>query len=61
VVLLIVWIVVVVLALIVLGAIGYSLLGAAGRLHKELEGAERDLRPLLDRVQATSARAASDD
>ena len=60
-VLLIVWIVVVVLALVVLGAIGYSLLGAAGRLQRELEGAERDLRPLLDQVQATSARAASDD
>lgn len=60
-VLLIVWIVVVVLALVVLGAIGYGLAGAAGRLQKELEGAERDLRPLLDQVEATTARATSDD
>jgi hypothetical protein len=61
VVLLIVWIVVVVLALVVLGAIGYSLLGAAGRLGRELEGAERDVRPLLAQVHATAARASSDD
>jgi hypothetical protein len=52
--LLIVWIVVVVLALVVLGAIGYGVLGAAGRLGRELEAAERDVRPLLDQAQATS-------
>ena len=40
-VLLIVWIVVVVLSLVVLGAIAYGLLGAAGRLGRELEAAER--------------------
>ena len=56
--LLIVWIVVVVLALVVLGAIGYGVLGAAGRLGRELEAAERDVRPLLDQTQATAARAA---
>ena len=60
-VLLIVWIVVVVLALVVLGAIGYGLLGAAGRLRRELEAAERDVRPLLQRAQETAARAAKDD
>ena len=60
-VVLIVWIVVVVLALVVLGAIAYGLLGAAGRLRRELEAAERDVRPLLERVQATAARAAKDD
>ena len=60
-VLLIVWIVVVVLALVVLGAIGYGVLGAAGRLGKELEAAERDVRPLLQRAQETAARAAKDD
>jgi hypothetical protein len=60
VVLLIVWIVVVVLALVVLGAIGYGLLGAAGRLRRELAAAERDVRPLLEQVQATSDRAARD-
>jgi hypothetical protein len=58
VVLLIVWIVVVVLALVVLGAIGYGLVGAFGRLGRELEAAERDVRPLLAQVQATSDRAA---
>jgi len=60
VVLLIVWIVVVVLSLVVLGAIAYGLLGAAGRLGRELEAAEREVRPLLDRAQATAARAAKD-
>ena len=59
-VLLIVWIVVVVLSLVVLGAIAYGLLGAAGRLGRELEAAEREVRPLLDRAQATAARAAKD-
>jgi hypothetical protein len=60
VVVLIVWIVVVVLALVVLGAIGYGLLGAAGRLRRELEAAERDVRPLLEQAQATAARASKD-
>jgi len=60
VVLLIVWIVVVVLALVVLGAIAYGLMGAAGRLGRELEAAEREVRPLLERAQATAARAAKE-
>jgi hypothetical protein len=51
---LIVWIVVVVLALVVLGTIGYGLLGAAGRLRRELEAAERDVRPLLEQARATA-------
>ena len=59
-VLLIVWIVVVVLALVVLGAIAYGLMGAAGRLGRELEAAEREVRPLLERAQATAARAAKE-
>ena len=59
--LLIVWIVVVVLALVVLGAIGYGVLGAAGRLGRELEAAERDVRPLIQQAQALSARSSSDD
>jgi Sec-independent protein translocase protein TatA len=58
-VLLIVWIVVAVLALGVLGVLGYSLLGAAGRLRRELRGLERDVRPLLADAQATAARAAA--
>ena len=58
-VLLIVWIVVVVLAVVVLGAIGDGVLGAAGRLRRELEAAERDVRPLLEQAQATSTRVPS--
>ena len=50
--LLVVWIVVVVLALVVLGGIAYGVLGAAARLRRELEGAERDLRPVLTDLQA---------
>ena len=54
-VLLIVWIAVVVLVLVVLGSIGFGVLGAAGRLRRELEGAERDVRPLLEQAQAAIA------
>ena len=60
-VLLIVWIVVVVLALVVLGAIGYGVLGAAGRLGRELEAAQRDVQPLLQQAQATAARTSTND
>jgi hypothetical protein len=59
--LLIVWIVVVVLALVVLGAIGYGVLGAAGRLGRELQAAERDVRPLITQAQAVAARSAPAD
>jgi hypothetical protein len=60
VVLLIVWIVVVVLALVVLGAIGYGVLGAAGRLGRELEAAEREVRPLIQQAKAAAARSSND-
>ncbi|MCW2702829.1 MAG: hypothetical protein JWQ37_824 [Blastococcus sp.] len=60
-VVLIVWIVVVVLSLVVLGAIGYGLVGAAGRLRRELAAAERDVRPLLEQAQAAAARASKTD
>ena len=53
--LLVVWIVVVVLAVVVLGGIAYSVVGALSRLRREVEGAERDLRPVLTEVQATLA------
>ena len=59
--LLIVWIVVVVLALVILGAVLYGVLGAAGRLRRELQAAERDVRPLIQQAQATAARASSTD
>jgi hypothetical protein len=54
------WIVlagVLVAALVVLGVVAYGVLGAVGRLGRELEGAERDARPFLDQVQATLDRA----
>jgi hypothetical protein len=58
VVLLVVWAVVVVLALVVLGGIGYGLFGAFGRLGREAAAFDRDVRPLLEQVRQTAARAA---
>ncbi|MGR6964203.1 hypothetical protein ACU610_07070 [Geodermatophilus sp. URMC 61] len=54
----VVWIAVAVLAVVVLGALAYGLLGAAGRLRRELAAFEREVRPLLAEAQATAARAA---
>jgi hypothetical protein len=54
------WIVlaaVLVVALVVLGIVGYGVLGAFGRLGRELEAAELDARPLLEQVRTTVARA----
>jgi hypothetical protein len=56
--LLVVWAVVVVLAVVVVGGLAYGLLGAFGRLRREVEGAERDLRPFLEQLQQTADRAA---
>jgi len=53
--LLIVWGVVVVLAVVVLGAVGYGLAGAFGRLVREVEAAQRDVAPLLEQAQAVAA------
>ena len=58
-VLLVVWAVVVVLVLVVLGGLAYGLLGAFGRLQREVQGAERDLRPFLEQLQQTADRAAA--
>ncbi|MGX5657127.1 hypothetical protein ACWKWC_20300 [Geodermatophilus nigrescens] len=55
----VVWIAVVVLSLVVLGAVVFGLLGARQRLVRELEAAERDVRPFLEQAQATAARAAA--
>ena len=55
-VLLVVWAVVLVLVAVVLGGLVYGLLGAFGRLRREVAGAERDLRPLLEQLQQTSNR-----
>ena len=52
-----VWIGVVVLALVVLGGLAYGLLGAFSRLSREVQGADKDLRPVLEQLQATAARA----
>jgi hypothetical protein len=58
-VLLIVWVLVAVLVLLVLGVLGYSLLGAAGRFSRELRGLQRDVAPLLAEAQAAAARVAA--
>ncbi len=53
------WIVlaaVVLLALVVLGVVAYGVRGAVGRVGRELAAAEREVRPLLDQVQATVTR-----
>ena len=57
--LLIVWIAVAVLVVLVLGILAYNVLGAAGRLGRELRGLERDAAPLVAQAQATAARAAA--
>jgi hypothetical protein len=56
-VLLIVWIVVVVLALVVLGGVAYGVFGAFARLGREVASFEREVRPVLQQVQATAAAA----
>jgi hypothetical protein len=56
VVLLVVWAVVLVLVGVVLGGLAYGSFGALRRLRTEVEGAERDLRPLLAQLQQTSDR-----
>ena len=52
-----VWIGVAVLAVVVLGIIGYGLVGAMTRLQREVEGAQQDLQPVLEQLQAAAARA----
>jgi heme/copper-type cytochrome/quinol oxidase subunit 2 len=58
-VLLIVWIVVPVLALLVLGVLGYGVFGAARRLDRELQALEGEVRPVLVEVQSTAEKAAA--
>jgi hypothetical protein len=55
--LLVVWIAVGVLALVVLGSLTYLTMGAARRLLREASALERDLRPVVEQVQQTAARA----
>ena len=56
-VLLVVWVVVLALAVVVLGGLAYGLFGALTRLRREVEGAEREMRPLLEQLQQTADRA----
>lgn len=55
--LLVVWVVVVVLSVVVLGALAYGVLGARARLAREVSAFEREVQPLLDRIAATADRA----
>ena len=57
-VLLIVWIAVAVLAVVVLAGLLYGLAGAFGRLERELQAFEGEVRPVLGRLQEGLARAA---
>ena len=50
--------VVVLLALLALGLVAYGVLGAFGRLDRELAAAEADVQPVLEQAQR-SARHAS--
>jgi hypothetical protein len=53
-----VWIGVAVLALVVLGAVAFGVFGAFARLGQEVAAFDREVRPVLERVQATQAAAA---
>ncbi len=57
--LLVVWIAVVVVALAVLGVLGYGLRGAAGRLDRELRGLQADVEPVRADVEEALRRAAT--
>jgi hypothetical protein len=58
-VLLVVWIAVAVLGLLVLGVIGFGVLGALQRLYRELQGLQTELAPVLAQVQDTAGRVAA--
>jgi hypothetical protein len=62
--LLVVWIVVAVVAVVILGGLLYSLLGAVQRLRREVEAMQAQLRPVLEQAQdaaeAAAARRAAD-
>jgi hypothetical protein len=50
--LLVVWIAVTVVALVVLGSLLYSLLGAVQRLRREVAAAQREATPVLAELRA---------
>jgi hypothetical protein len=47
-----------VLAVVVLGSLGYLTLGAARRVFREASALARELRPVVEQAQQTAARAA---
>lgn len=51
---------VVVLAVVVLGVVGYTVLGAGARLQKELLAVEHELRPVLEQAQSLAAARAGE-
>ena len=59
--LLVVWIVVVVLSVVVLGALAHGVLGARARLAREITAFEREVQPLLEQAAGTAQRAARTD
>jgi hypothetical protein len=56
--LLVVWIAVGVLAVVVLGSLAYLTLGAFRRLGREASALDDEVRPVLEDLQRTAARAA---
>jgi hypothetical protein len=58
VVLLWVWIAVAVVAVVVLAGLGYGVAGAFGRLEREMQAFEGEVRPVLGRLQEGLAKAA---
>jgi hypothetical protein len=54
-----VWVAIAVLAVLVLGMLGYGLLGALQRLTREVRALERALQPLRTEVRQTMDRAAA--
>ena len=49
---------VVVLALVLLGSVGFGLVGSVRRLRLEVEALARETEPLWDQAQLTAGRAA---
>ena len=57
--LLVVWMAVGVLAVVVLGSLAYLTLGALQRLDREASAMDRELRPVLEQLKQSAARAAA--
>jgi hypothetical protein len=57
--LVVVWTAVAVLAVVVLGSLAYLTLGALSRLRREASALDAEVRPLVEELQRTAARAAA--